>query len=46
MDPMSITMKSPTITVKADMKADVKSPMTTVSGDMMLTLKGGVVMIN
>lgn len=46
MDPTSITVKSPTITVKADMKADVKSPMTTVSGDMMLTLKGGVVMIN
>lgn len=46
MDPQSITMKSPTITVQANMKADVKSPMTTVSGDMMLTLKGGVVMIN
>jgi type VI secretion system secreted protein VgrG len=46
MDPQSIKIKSPMVTVQADMKADVKSPMTTVSGDMMLTLKGGVVMIN
>lgn len=46
MDPQSIKIKSPTVTVQADMKADVKSPMTTVKGDMMLTLKGGVVMIN
>ncbi|MFA8385777.1 MAG: type VI secretion system Vgr family protein [Pelagibaca sp.] len=46
MDPQSIKIKSPMVTVQADMKADVKSPMTTVKGDMMLTLKGGVVMIN
>lgn len=46
MDPQSIKIKSPMITVQADMKADVKSPMTTVKGDAMLTLKGGVVMIN
>ena len=46
MDPQSINIKSPMITVQADIKADVKSPLTTVSGDMMLTLKGGVVMIN
>lgn len=46
MDPMSIDIKSPMITVQADMKADVKSPLTTVSGDGMLTLKGGIVMIN
>ncbi|MFT6675195.1 MAG: type VI secretion system secreted protein VgrG [Sulfitobacter sp.] len=46
MDPMSITLKSPTITVKADMKADVASPMTTVKGEAMLTLKGGIVFIN
>lgn len=46
MDPKSINIKSPMITVQADMKADVKSPLTSVSGDMSLTLKGGVVMIN
>ncbi|WP_420380769.1 type VI secretion system Vgr family protein [Marivita sp.] len=46
MDPMSVKIKSPMITVQADMKADVKSPMTTVSGDAMLTLKGGIVLIN
>lgn len=46
MDPQSIEIKSPMITVQADAKADVKSPLTTVSGDAMLTLKGGVVMIN
>ncbi|OSQ51929.1 type VI secretion system Vgr family protein [Marivita geojedonensis] len=46
MDPMSITMTSPTITVDAKMKADVTSPKTTVNGSMMLTLTGGLVMIN
>jgi type VI secretion system secreted protein VgrG len=46
MDPMSIDIKSPMITVQADMKADVKSPLTTVEGSGMLTLKGGIVMIN
>lgn len=46
MDPKSVKIESPTITVQAKLKADVKSPTTTVSGDMMLTLKGGVVMIN
>lgn len=46
MDPQSITLDSPTITVKAKMKADMTSPKTTVNGDMMLTLTGGVVMIN
>ena len=46
MTPQSIDIKSPMITVKAEMKADVTSPMTTVNGDMMLTLTGGMVMIN
>ncbi len=46
MDPQSINIKSPMITVQADMKADVTSPKTTVNGDAMLTLTGGVVMIN
>ncbi|MFP7675228.1 type VI secretion system Vgr family protein [Marivita sp. S0852] len=46
MDPMSISITSPTITVKADIKADLASPLTTVKGDGMLVLKGGVVTIN
>ena len=31
---------------KVEVMAELKAPMTTVSGDGMLTLKGGVVMIN
>lgn len=46
MDPKSITVKSPTVTVQADIKADVTSPLTTVKADTMLTLKGGMVFIN
>jgi type VI secretion system secreted protein VgrG len=46
MDPMSVKITSPMISVKADMKADVQSPMTTVKGDAILTLKGGFVLIN
>ena len=46
MDPKSITIKSPTITVKADGKADVTSPFTTVNADAILTLTGKLVKIN
>ncbi|MEX0350805.1 MAG: type VI secretion system Vgr family protein [Paracoccaceae bacterium] len=45
-DPKGVTIKGPMITVTGDAKADVKSPLTTVEGSGVLTLKGGVVMIN
>ena len=45
-DPKGVTIKGPMITVTGDAKCDVKSPLTTVEGSGMLTLKGGVVMIN
>ncbi len=46
LDPTSITVKSTMIKVQANAKLDAKSPMTTVNGDAMLTLKGGLTMIN
>ncbi len=46
LDPTSVTIKSTMINVQATAKMDAKSPLTTVSGDAMLTLKGGVTMIN
>ncbi|MEC4750121.1 type VI secretion system tip protein VgrG [Methylomicrobium sp. Wu6] len=45
-DQSGITIKGLMVTVQGDTKVDVKSPMTTVNGDGMLTLKGGIVMIN
>jgi type VI secretion system secreted protein VgrG len=52
--PDGIEIKAMQITIKADVKLDMsggaqaglKAPMTDVSGDGMLTLKGGIVMIN
>ncbi|WP_137181643.1 type VI secretion system Vgr family protein [Roseomonas sp. AR75] len=44
--PSGITVKGTMLTLKADAKADLVSPMTTVKGDGMLTLKGGILMIN
>jgi type VI secretion system secreted protein VgrG len=46
MDPSSITIKAPMITIQADGMLEAKSPMTTVKGDGMLTLKGGITLIN
>lgn len=54
MKPDSITIQSPTITVKADIKLDMsggataalKAPKTDVTADAMLTLQGGLVKIN
>lgn len=46
LDPKSITIKAPMISIKGDATVDVKSPMTTVRGDAILTLKGGITMIN
>lgn len=45
-DQSGIKIKGMMVTVQGDMKVDVKSPMTTVAGDGMLTVKGGIVMIN
>ena len=41
-----IAIKGMVVSVEGQATAEMKSPMTTVSGDGMLTLKGGVVMIN
>jgi type VI secretion system secreted protein VgrG len=45
-DPSSITITTPQFKTKADATAEIKSPLTTVKGDGMLTLKGGMTMIN
>jgi type VI secretion system secreted protein VgrG len=45
-DPTSIKMKTTLFKVEATATADVKSAMTTVKGDAMLTLKGGMTLIN
>jgi type VI secretion system secreted protein VgrG len=41
-----ITIKGPTVTMKGDGAVEIDSPSTKVSGSGMLTLKGGVTMIN
>jgi len=46
LDPTSIKMDSTMITTTGKAKVDVKSPMTTVKGDGILTLKGGLILIN
>jgi type VI secretion system secreted protein VgrG len=45
-DPTSIKMKTTIFKSEASATADIKSGMTTVKGDAMLTLKGGMTMIN
>ncbi len=44
--PDGITIKGLTIKIQGDTMAEMKSTMTTVKGDGMLTLKGGITMIN
>jgi type VI secretion system secreted protein VgrG len=44
--PSKIVIKSPQISVQADMKAEVKGSMTEVTGSAVLKLEGGVVKIN
>ncbi len=44
--PSGITVKGIMVSIQGQATAEVKSPMTTVSGDGMLTLKGGIAMIN
>lgn len=46
MDPSSIDIKSPMITITADATAKLSAPMTTVEGTGILTLTGGLVKIN
>lgn len=45
-DMTGVTVKGGMIKIQGQMMAEMKSPMTTVKGDGMLTLKGGVTMIN
>ena len=45
-DPTSVTIKTTMLKMEAQATADMKSPMTSVKGDGMLTLKGGMTMIN
>ncbi|MGL4555629.1 MAG: type VI secretion system Vgr family protein [Gemmataceae bacterium] len=44
--PAGITVKGVKVAVQGDAQVEVKAPITQVSGDGMLTLKGGVTMIN
>ena len=46
MDPISITIESPTIKIKASMLLDETSLITNVNADSILTLTGGLVKIN
>lgn len=46
MDPASIKLESPMITVQASATAKLTSPLTTVEGTGLLTLTGGLVKIN
>ena len=45
-DQTGITIKGIKISVEGQAMAEVKSPMTTVKGDGMMTVKGGITMIN
>ncbi len=45
-DQSGITIKGIMIKIEGSATAEMKSPMTTVKGDGMLTLKGGITMIN
>jgi type VI secretion system secreted protein VgrG len=46
MDNMGLTLKGMTISTQAQLQAEMKGVMTTVNGSGMLTLKGGITMIN
>ena len=45
-DPTSVTIKTTMLKMEGQATADLKSPMTTVKGDGILTLKGGMTLIN
>jgi type VI secretion system secreted protein VgrG len=46
LDQMGVTIKGMMIKIEGTIMVDVKGLMTTVKGDAMLTLQGGIVMIN
>lgn len=46
LDQMGVTIKGMMIKIEGQITVDVKGLMTTVKGDAMLTLQGGIVMIN
>lgn len=45
-EPTSVTLETMTLKINAQATADLESTMTTVKGNGMLTLKGGITMIN
>ncbi len=45
-DQTGVTIKGIMVSIQGQATAELKSPMTTVNGDGMLTLKGGITMIN
>lgn len=45
-DQTGVTIAGMTVTVQGQMQAEVKAPMATVNASAMLTLKGGITMIN
>ena len=45
-EPACITIKSVAIKIQGDAKVDISAPLTSCKGDGMLTLKGGMTMIN
>ena len=45
-DQSGITMKGMMVKIEGTVSVDVKAVMTTVKGDGMVTIKGGIVMIN
>lgn len=46
LDQAGVTIKGMTVKIEGAIMVDLKSPMTNVKGDGMLTLKGGITMIN
>jgi type VI secretion system secreted protein VgrG len=45
-DPAGVTVKGTMVKVEGSAMLDMKAPMTTLKGDGMLTLKGGIAMLN
>jgi type VI secretion system secreted protein VgrG len=46
LDQTGVTVKGMMISITGQIQTEVKAVMTSVSGDAMLTLKGGITMIN
>jgi len=45
-DQTGITIKGMMVSIEGQVQAEIKGPMATVNADAMLTLKGGITMIN